>query len=233
MPARPALVAIALSTALALAGCGTDASSSSSTVAIKAGDTSCAVAKTSFDPGTVVFDVENVGRDTTEVYVYGKGAGGDYDKVVGEVENIAPGTRRDVAVTVGGGTYEVACKPGQKGNGVRTEITVSGAATGTRAPAYDREVEVTATDFAFAGLAGFTAKAGEKVEFKLANAGTAQAHEFEVFGPDGKVLGEVGPTEPGKDGEVVLELKTKGPYRFLCGIDDHESRGMKGTFTVS
>jgi iron uptake system component EfeO len=220
---------------LSLAGCGSDDDSgSSSKVAVKAGDSTCDVAKTSFSPGKIAFDVQNLGKDTTEVYVYAKGGDGDFDKVVGEVENIAPGTSRDFEVKVSGGAYEVACKPGQKGKGIRTAITVSGPVSSTSAePAYDREVEVTAKDYAFTGLAGFTAKAGEKIEFKLENASTTHEHELEVFGPDGKAIGEVGPTEPGKDGEVVLELKVPGTYRYESGVGDDASRGMKGTFTVS
>ena len=59
-------------------------------------------------------------------------------------------------------------------------------------------------------------------------------HEFEVFGPDGKDVGEVGPTDPGKDGEVILELKTAGTYTFLCGIADHAAQGHEGhVFVVS
>jgi iron uptake system component EfeO len=221
-----------------LAACGGSSGGSTSAsggdVAVTSSDTACEVATTSFDPGKVTFDVKNSGKDVTEVYVYGKGSDGDFDKVVGEVENIAPGTSRDFPVDVKSGEYEVACKPGQTGEGIRTKITVSGqAAAGEDEDAkYDREVEVTAKEYAFTGLEGFTAKAGEKIEFKLENAGTME-HEFEVLGPDGKDVGEVGPTAPGKDGEVVLTLDQPGTYTYLCGIADHASRGMKGTFTVS
>ena len=211
---------------------GGDGASGGGDVAVKAGDSTCEVAKTSFDPGKITFDVQNVGKDVTEVYVYAKGDGGEFDKVVGEVENIAPGTSRDFVVSVSGGEYEVACKPGQKGDGIRTEIEVSGAAATEDDAKYDREVEVTVKEYAFTGLEGFTAKVGEKIEFKLENEGTMQ-HEFEVFGPDGEELGEIGPTDPGKDGEVILELAKAGKYTYKCGIADHASRGMQGTFTVS
>jgi uncharacterized cupredoxin-like copper-binding protein len=236
MSVRPALVLAAL--ALALAGCGSDGGSSSTgtstgKVAVKAGDSSCDVAKTSFDKaGEIAFDVENVGKDVTEVYVYGKGSSGKFDKVVGEVENIAPGTSRDFEVDVKGGEYEVACKPGQKGDGIRTEIKVAGEG-GEAEAAYDREVEITARDFGFVGLAGFTAKVGEKIEFKLKNSSGDNQHELEIFGPDGKEVGEIGPTQPGEEGEVVVELKTAGTYTFECGIGDHAGKGMKGTFTVA
>lgn len=229
---------LVLPLALGLSACGGSSSSGSASggggdVDVTAGDTTCDVAKTSFDPGKITFNVKNAGKDVTEVYVYGKGGDGDFDKVVGEVENIAPGTSRDFPVTVSGGEYELACKPGQTGDGIRTKITVSGAAAASEDDAkYDREVEVTAKDDGFSGLEGFTAKVGEKIEFKLENAGTTE-HEFEVIGPDGKDVGEVGPTAPGKDGEVVLELSKAGTYTYKCGIDDHASHGLQGTFTVT
>ncbi len=228
MPARPALVLTAL--ALSLTACGS--SDSSDAIAVKAGDSTCEVATTSFAPGKINFAVENVGKDVTEVYVYAASSRGAFDKVVGEVENIAPGAARDFVVTVAGGDYEVACKPGQKGAGIRTKISVSGA-TATSEAKYDREVEFSATSFSFTGLSGFTAKAGEKIEFKMKNLSTDHEHEFEVFGPDGKVIGEVGPTAPGAEGEVILELAVAGTYTYVCGIGDHEAKGMKGSFTVA
>ena len=228
---------LALPLVAGLTACGGSstgsAAASSGAVQDKAGDTTCDVATTTFDAGKITFKVQNTGSDVTEVYVYAKGGSGDYDKIVGEVENIAPGTSRDLGVRVGGGTYEVACKPGQKGDGVRTTITVTGAEAAESDDAkYDREVEVTARDNGFTGLEGFTGKVGEKVEFKLENDGTTE-HELEVLGPDGKSIGEVGPTAPGKDGEVVLELAKAGTYTYKCGIDDHASHGLQGTFTVA
>lgn len=223
-----------------VAACGGSSSSgsgsgSSADVAVESGDSTCKVATTQLAAGKHTFDVKNVGKDTTEVYVYAKGSDGKFDKVIGEVENISPQTSRAFPVTLAGGEYEVACKPGQKGEGIRTALTVSGEqakAAETSGAAYDREVEVTAKEFSFSGLDGFTAKVGEKIEFKLKNDG-ATTHELEIFTPDGKVLGEVGPTDPGKNGEVVLELKVPGTYRYLCGIADHKSKGMAGTFTVA
>lgn len=220
-----------------LSACGGSSPSGSggaSTTSIKltAGDTSCDLPVVQFDPGTVTFDVQNTGKDVTEVYVYGKGSAGSFDKVVGEVENIAPQTSRSFPVTLTGGEYEVACKPGQTGDGIRKKITVTGGGGTASRAAYDREVVVTAKDYAFTGLAAFTAKAGERIEFKLDNQGAVQ-HELEVLGPDGTKIGEVGPTDPGKRGEVILELKSAGTYTYLCGIGDHETRGLKGTFTVT
>jgi uncharacterized cupredoxin-like copper-binding protein len=228
----PLLVTLPLVGLLAACGSSGGSAGSGTDVAIAAGDTTCDVAKTALEAGRHTFAVKNVGSDVTEVYVYGKGSSGSFDKVVGEVENIAPQTSRDFPVTLSGGEYEVACKPGQTGDGIRTKLTVSGAHASGSVAAYDREIDVTAKEYAITGLDGFTAKVGEKIEFKLTNKGTMQ-HELEVLGPDGKNIGEVGPTDPGKTGEVVIEFPTAGTYTYLCGIADHAARGMKGTFTVS
>jgi uncharacterized cupredoxin-like copper-binding protein len=219
---------------LGLAGCGSNDSGSSGgqRATVKAGNTTCDLSTTSFTAGEVTLDVENTGSDVTEVYVYGKGDSGKYDKVVGEVENIAPGTSRDLEAKLGGGEYQVACKPGQKGDGIRTEIHVTGAGSTGSEAAYDREVEVQATDFAFTGLAGFTAKAGEKIEFKLENEGKV-AHNLTFFDASGKEVGEVADVEPGKDGEAVVDLDEAGTYTYKCTIGSHAEQGMTGTFTVS
>ena len=67
----------------------------------------------------------------------------------------------------------------------------------------------------------------------MANLGPDAQHELEFLGPDGKDIGEVGPTNPGADGEVIITFATAGTYQFLCGIGDHADKGMKGTITVS
>jgi uncharacterized cupredoxin-like copper-binding protein len=108
-------------------------------------------------------------------------------------------------------------------------LTAAGACSGGGA---DRTVAVGARDYTFSGMDSFEAKAGEKVAFALTNAGVAD-HEFEVFGPDGKAVGEVGPTAEGKTRTATLKLTKPGTYRFVCGVSDHEARGMTGTFTVT
>ena len=148
-----------------------------------------------------------------------------------QVENIGPGTSRDFTVDLSAGTYEVACKPGQKGDGIRTPVTVSGQG-GTAAVVPSATVEVTATDYEYDGLTGDSFAAGEAIEIVMHNAAPSEEHELEVFGPDGAVIGEVGPTKAGTSGRVVLALDAPGDYRFVCGIDDHEEQGMVGSFTV-
>jgi uncharacterized cupredoxin-like copper-binding protein len=233
-PALATAATAAVLLSLGLSGCGSDdgGTSGSQSASVKAGNTTCDLSSTSFTAGEITLDVENTGSDVTEVYVYGKGNDGKYDEVVGEVENVAPGTSRDLRAAVGGGEYEVACKPGQKGDGIRTEIHVTGAAATHSEAAYDREVKVTATDFAFTGLSGFTAKAGEKIEFKLENDGQV-THNLTFFDASGAEVGKVADVAPGKDGEAVVDVDKAGTYTYTCTIGSHADQGMQGTFTVS
>lgn len=107
-------------------------------------------------------------------------------------------------------------------------IAAAGACSGG---GVDETVAFEAHDFAYTGL-DVHAKAGDKVTFSMKNAGPAE-HEFEVFDPDGTELGEIEPTAVGKTGKLTLTLTKPGTYRFVCGVEDHEARGMKGTFTVT
>jgi uncharacterized cupredoxin-like copper-binding protein len=234
--ARPLTLTFAGAALLALpilSACGgsAEAESPGSEIAITATDTACKVAKTELKAGETTFAVSNKGAKVTEVYVYG-GHKGAYTKIISEVENIGPGTSRDMRADLGGGEYEIACKPGQSGDGIRQKITVDGPeAEEETEGAYDREVEVEAKEYSFEGLDGFTAKAGEKIEFKLENKGTTE-HELEIFDPDGEEAGEVSPVKPGATGEAVITLAEPGTYTYKCGIGDHAGHGRKGTFTV-
>ncbi|MFI7598712.1 iron uptake system protein EfeO [Actinoplanes sp. NPDC049681] len=91
-------------------------------ITVKATDTGCEVARTTVDAGTSVFSITNGGNKVTEFYVYAAG-----DRVMGEVENIAPGLSRELHVELPAGTYETACKPGMSGKGIRAAFTVSGS----------------------------------------------------------------------------------------------------------
>ncbi|BCJ52098.1 lipoprotein [Actinoplanes sp. NBRC 14428] len=112
-----------------LVACGSDGDSSAKSapgggpITVKASDTACEVAKSTVDAGTSVFSITNGGNKVTEFYVYAPG-----DRVMGEVENIAPGLSRELHVELPAGTYETACKPGMSGKGIRAAFTVSGSA---------------------------------------------------------------------------------------------------------
>jgi iron uptake system component EfeO len=124
-------MALAVALAGLGAGCGdasgTGASRSGDTIAVDAGETTCEVAATRLPAGRHTFAVSNSASQVTEVYVYASG-----DRVVGEVENIGPGTTRDLTVDLTAGAYEIACKPGMAGDGNRTALTVTDATTSKR-----------------------------------------------------------------------------------------------------
>ena len=222
---RRLLTSTALAGAIALGACSKSASGD--VTAITATDDACEVARTDLTAGTNSFEVANEGDKVTEVYVYG-----ERDRIVTERENIGPGTKATFSADLAAGTYEIACKPGQTGDGIRQTITVTGEGGEAAPTRYDREIEIGAEDYSFTGLDGVTLAKGETIEFKMANNGKEQ-HEFEVFKPDGDVLGEIGPTAAGQTGEVILAFQEAGTYKVVCGIDDHEERGMVGTLTVT
>ncbi|MEV4846771.1 iron uptake system protein EfeO [Micromonospora matsumotoense] len=93
------------------------------TVKVKATDSVCEVDVTDLDAGQATFTVTNSGSKVNEFYVYAAG-----DRVMGEVENIAPGLSRELRVELPAGTYETACKPGMSGRGIRGALKVSGTA---------------------------------------------------------------------------------------------------------
>ncbi|MEV4687874.1 iron uptake system protein EfeO [Microbacterium sp. LWH3-1.2] len=111
---------------LVLSGCvaksdvaASDALTVSSTAA------GCDVSGASATSGTLTFDVSNDGEDVTEFYLLAD----DGLRIVGEVENIAPGASRTLTVVAQPGDYYTLCKPGMIGDGVgRAAFTVSGEA---------------------------------------------------------------------------------------------------------
>ena len=221
-PFLPAAVAL-LALATAVGACS---DSGGDVVGIKASDDSCVPERTDLAAGKTTFRVQNQGKQVTEVYVYAEG-----DRVVTERENIGPGTSADFTANLAAGTYEIACKPGQTGDGIRQTITVTGEGGEALPEGADRRVQFQAHDYDYTGLDDVSIDAGTAVEFDMENDGTVQ-HEFEVFGPDDEALGEIGPTDPGDEGTVVLQLDEPGTYRYVCGIDGHEALGMHGTFEV-
>jgi iron uptake system component EfeO len=175
-------------------------------VAVNASDTACEVATTSLPAGTAVFNVTNKGGKVTEFYVYAAG-----DRIMGEVENIAPGLSRQLHVELPAGTYETACKPGMIGKGIRGALTVTGSSTPLNADAalkeatdsYSRYVKsqtdallVKTQEFADAVKAGDAAKA--KALFPIART------YWERIEPVAEIFGDLDPKIDGRE-EVIEE----------------------------
>ena len=134
----PAAAGAGLILAAGLAACSSSPHGPPGTtgVNVKASDTACMVASSTFSTGTQTFSISNVGSQVTEFYVYAPG-----DRVVGEVENIGPSTGKKLTVALKAGQYQLACKPGMVGKGIRTPIVVKGpSGAPTSDPALDASV---------------------------------------------------------------------------------------------
>lgn len=126
-------IAVGLLLTPVLAACGSGASPATvagSEITVTATDTGCQLGTSTVGSGSTSFNVTNSGSQITEVYVYAKN-GDAYTTVVSEVENIGPGTVRKMTADLAAGTYEIACKPGQTGSGIRATLTVTGASAST------------------------------------------------------------------------------------------------------
>ena len=217
MLCRPSAAAVLLGALPFVVSCGGgDAETGSrptTTVAVAAGEDSCDVERTELEAGAVTFAVTNEGSSTTEVYVYGDDEG-EFTRVVAEVENIGPGISRDLETDLAAGSYEIACKPGQTGDGIRTPITVTGdgSAGESEEAGYDREIELSTDGSTITGLDGGAAS-GERIEFTLTNEADG-VRILELKDPEGAVAGEV-EVEPGATGEVVIDLEAAGTWQVI------------------
>lgn len=123
----------------AVTGCAekSDAKGADGAVTVIAKDDSCEVSKKEFPAGHVTLAVENRGSKVTEVYVLHPD-----DRIVTERENIGPGTKATITAEIKAGDYTIACKPGMVGDGIRQQVTLTGAgaATAKRSPEMDAAV---------------------------------------------------------------------------------------------
>ncbi|MCX2179514.1 EfeM/EfeO family lipoprotein [Streptomyces sp. SKN60] len=105
-------------------------------VTVIAKDDSCEVSKTSFPAGHLKLNVENRGSKVTEVYVLYPDA-----RIVTERENIGPGTKATVTAEIKAGDYEIACKPGMKGDGIKQKVTATAGKGAAAAPKRSPEMD--------------------------------------------------------------------------------------------
>lgn len=121
----PAL-AVAGIGALVLSGCVAKSDvAASDALTVSSTASGCEVSGDSATSGTLTFDVSNDGEEVTEFYLLAD----DGLRIVGEVENIAPGASRTLTVVAQPGDYFTLCKPGMIGDGVgKAGFAVSGDA---------------------------------------------------------------------------------------------------------
>jgi uncharacterized cupredoxin-like copper-binding protein len=95
----------------------------------------------------------------------------------------------------------------------------------------DRTVEVTATEYSFAGDPG-NLVAGETIRFVVTNTGVVD-HEMQVLGGTGRRISQTGRIAPGQSADAIVTFVNAGPYRLICDIDDHLTRGQSAGLTVA
>ena len=205
-----------------VAACGDSSSSSPEVaaaggpIAVKASDTTCEVAKNSLDAGTSVFSITNNGNKVTEFYVYAPG-----DRVMAEVENIAPGLSRELHVELPAGSYETACKPGMIGKGIRNALTISGSSAPLNADAalaaatasYSRYIK-SQTDALLVKTEEFvTAVKNNEVDKAKALFPTTRTY-WERIEPVAEIFGDLDPKIDGREEVVEEGMEFTGFHRL-------------------
>ncbi|WP_330330143.1 iron uptake system protein EfeO [Streptomyces sp. NBC_00536] len=127
--------AAAVAALTAVTGCAQKKDAGDGAITVAASDTACDVSKKETPSGKVQFEVENKGSKVTELYVFFPDG-----RIVTEKENIGPGTKATITAEIKPGEYEVACKPGMKGDGIRQKLKVTGEGGEKRSPELDAAV---------------------------------------------------------------------------------------------
>jgi len=199
-------------------------------VAVTAGDSECKLSRAEVLAGTSTFSVTNGGSKVTEFYVYAEG-----DRVMGEVENIGPGLKRDLIVELEAGKYQTACKPGMVGNGIRGDLTVSGEA----AKQVDSDAALKQATVSYQRYVNSQATALEErtVEFVTAVKANDIAKAKQLFGvnrtyweriePVAESFGDLDPKIDGRENDVEPGKDFTGWHRIEKALwVDNSTAGM-------
>ncbi|MFI5911700.1 iron uptake system protein EfeO [Dactylosporangium sp. NPDC051541] len=214
-------VVILAAVAVVASSCGGSApKADAGAIAVTATATECRLSADHTVAGPRVFDVRNQGAEVTEFYVY---AGGD--RVIGEVENIAPGVSRTLHVDLPAGTYTTSCRPGMTGTGIRAAFTVSESGGGTAgAPSADPALTAAAATYqdyvrqqaaAFVDRTGaFVAavKAGDRAKAQVLYA-PARA-PYERIETVAETFGDLDPKIDARDGDLDPGTSWTGYHRI-------------------
>ncbi|WP_328683705.1 iron uptake system protein EfeO [Streptomyces sp. NBC_00343] len=134
LPVATAVAAAAALTAVTACTAKSDAKDGDA-IQVTAADSKCTTSSKSIPAGQVTLKIENTGSKATEVEILFPD-----DRIVSEKENIGPGTKYTLTAEVKAGSYEIACRPGMKGRGVRQKLTVTGGSVAKRDPKLDAAV---------------------------------------------------------------------------------------------
>jgi iron uptake system component EfeO len=137
---RPSIAGIAAAGALALilTGCvpnGALSKTSAASIGVKASDTGCELSSSTAPSGPITFTISNSGSDVTELEILAE----DRLQIVGEKENVGPGTTPSYVAQLEPGTYYTSCKPGMVGVGVgESKLVVTDSGVKVNANASDK-----------------------------------------------------------------------------------------------
>ncbi|KQV07552.1 iron uptake system protein EfeO [Leifsonia sp. Root112D2] len=129
-PRMLSTVTVAALAALALSGCVANSSTNgAASVTVNSSASACTLSAASAPSGTIHFSVSNSSDKVTEFYVLAE----DGLRIVGEVENVTPGVKRQLTVQAKPGSYYTVCKPGMVGDGVgKAAFTVTDSGTSVK-----------------------------------------------------------------------------------------------------
>jgi iron uptake system component EfeO len=114
---------------LSLSGCVAnvgDSAAGLAAIAVESSADSCTLSTATAPSGNIQFAVTNSSEQVTEFYILAS----DGSRILGEVENVGPGTSRDLLIQATPGTYYTVCKPGMVGAGIgNAAFTVTDSGT--------------------------------------------------------------------------------------------------------
>jgi iron uptake system component EfeO len=213
-----ALVALAVTGCAGPSGAGSPSTAAAGgAITVTATDTTCELSATTARAGTITFEVTNTGSKVNEFYIYGEG-----DRIVGEVENITPGLKRELKIEVSEpGTLTTACKPGMVGDGIRGTFTVTGTATAGSADtkiaqaisAYKGFIASEADEFASKTKEFVTAVKARDVAKAKALYAEAR-HPWEAIEPVAESFGDLDPRIDGREDVAAGGREFTGYHRL-------------------
>jgi iron uptake system component EfeO len=221
MRTHPAAAVLAVALLAVACGSGDNTDPQGTTdgaITVDASDTACTVSRTSAPAGTIEFGIVNTATKVTEFYVYAEG-----DRVMGEVENIAPGLKRTFHIEITEpGAYQTACKPGMAGKGIRGTFTVTGSSAAPKSDdarleaataSYERWVAAQADALlrqttAFVSLVKTGKVAEAKAKYPVARS------YWERIEPVAESFGDLDPKIDGREDVVEEGLEFTGYHRL-------------------
>jgi uncharacterized cupredoxin-like copper-binding protein len=234
------VLASVVALSFAVLSCGSSSSEGGQRIQVSLTDEGCDPAAIEATAGKTTFVVTNKGAGgVTELEIL------DGNHVIGEVENVVPGLKRNFSINLEPGSYTLLCPGGSKN--AKGMLTVTGTATKATPSGPVTTVDVAEQDFSIAPAT--TSGPSGSYAFNIKNSGPT-THEFviiktelsadslpiegsEVNEDDSRLqhIDEVEDLATGAATSFSVDLAA-GHYAFICNISGHYQLGMHADFTV-